>query len=142
MEELDAGVVGQVLAGSPDAVVIVDRDGVIRYWNRGAERIFGHPASEAVGATLDLIVPERLRERHWEGFNRTMETGETRYGDDDLLAVPAAAAGGRTISVEFSVVLVEPEGGGRYIGAVMRDVSERRRRDQELRRELEELRAR
>ncbi|HET6793458.1 MAG TPA: PAS domain-containing protein, partial [Acidimicrobiales bacterium] len=111
MEELDAGVVGQVLAGSPDAVVIVDKDGVIRYWNRGAERIFGHPASEAVGATLDLIVPERMRERHWEGFNRTMETGETRYGDDDLLAVPAAAAGGRTISVEFSVVLVEPEGG-------------------------------
>ena len=71
-----------------DAVIFADRSGVIRLWNSGAEAIFGYEAAEALGQTLDLIIPERLRERHWEGYHRTMTTGLTRYGEG-LLAVPA-----------------------------------------------------
>ena len=70
----------QIFAGSGDAIVFADRDGKIRLWNGGAERIFGYGESEALGSTLDLIVPERFRERHWEGYHRVVKTGETQYG--------------------------------------------------------------
>lgn len=135
---LPAAVLAQAVAHAPDAVVIVDASGVVRYWNSGAERIFGYKAHEMLGSTLDPIIPERLRQRHTEGFEAAVARGQSRYGDDDLLAVPARHADGRTISIEFSVALVaaddEPVG---YVAAVMRDVTARRARDQELRRRLE-----
>src|SRR5437879_3628538 len=74
---------------APDAVVYADQDGIIRFWNRGATRIFGHEAADAVGHTLDIIIPEGLRARHWTGYRATMASGATRYGAGDLLAVPA-----------------------------------------------------
>jgi PAS domain S-box-containing protein len=121
----------------PDAIVVVDRTGTIRYWNSGAERIFGHPAATAIGQSLDLIVPERLRQRHWDGFHHAVATGTSRYGPDQLLAVPAVAAGGRPISIEFTVALVPgADGSTSYVGALIRDVTERRRTEQELRRRL------
>jgi PAS domain S-box-containing protein len=91
----------------------------------GAERIFGYSASEAVGRSLDLIVPERLRKRHSAGYGRVMETGKSRYGESDLLSVPAIRKDGATISVEFTVVLLRSA--GRIIGitAIMRDVTAR-----------------
>jgi len=115
-----------LLESMPDAVIYCDAQGIIRYWNKGAERIFGFDASEATGRSLDIIVPEKLRHRHWEGYEKTMRTGETRYGGGDLLAVPAIRKDGTRISTEFTIVPFRDES-GRMIGiaAVMRDVTKR-----------------
>jgi PAS domain S-box-containing protein len=115
-----------LLESMPDAVIYCDAQGIIRYWNKGAERIFGFDASEATGRSLDIIVPEKLRHRHWEGYEKTMRTGETRYGGGDLLAVPAIRKDGTRISTEFTIVPFHDES-GRMIGiaAVMRDVTKR-----------------
>src|SRR3546814_10063811 len=78
-----------LLRDLPDAVIVSDAEGIIRLWNAGAERIFGFPAAEALGRSLDIIIPERLRERHWSGYAETMRTGVTRYGAGALLSVPA-----------------------------------------------------
>ena len=114
-----------LLSTRSDAIVAADQDGIVRFWNPGAERLFGYSAGEAIGKSLDLIVPERLRGRHWEGFQRVMTTAESRYGDADLLSVPAQRKDGATISVEFTVVPLRS--GGRMIGmaAIMRDVTKR-----------------
>jgi PAS domain S-box-containing protein len=107
-----------------DAIVTTDRDGRIIFWNPGAERIFGFAAGEAVGQTLDLIIPENLRARHWEGFRHVMATGTSRYGHGDLLSVPGLTRDGRRISVEFTIVMLR-DGEGQIGGtvAVMRDVT-------------------
>jgi PAS domain S-box-containing protein len=141
MEKLDPEVVLRMAAQAPDAIVIIDNDGLIRYWNRGAERIFGYPASEVIGTTLEVVIPERLRQRHRDGFMAAMARGTTKYGEADLLAVPAIAADGRTVSIEFSVALLSGlEGAVHHVGAIIRDVTEKRSREQELRRRLGEPR--
>jgi PAS domain S-box-containing protein len=128
-----------MVAQAPDGVVIVDREGLIRYWNRGAERIFGYSAAEVAGRNLDVIIPEKHRQRHWDGFRTAMAHAASRYGEDDLLAVPAVTADGRTVSIEFSVVLLtDSDGSASHVGAVIRDVTARRARDQEMRRRLQE----
>ena len=135
---LPAGVVLAAVAHAPDAVVIVDTAGTICYWNDGAARIFGYKPQEMVGATLDAIIPERLRQRHNEGFRAAMAS--TRYGAAELLAVPARHADGRTISIEFSVVLLQTDNGSvGHVAAILRDVTERRAREQELRRRIKAL---
>jgi PAS domain S-box-containing protein len=131
----------RLIAAAPDAVIAADREGVIRLWNRGAEAIFGYSEAEAVGQTLDLIVPERFRERHWEGYRRVMATGETRYARE-LLAVPAVRRDGARISIEFSVALIHDDAGAvDGIAAIMRDVTERWEQGRALRQELESLRS-
>jgi len=132
----------RILEGSPDAVLVSDRGGVIRGWNAAAARLFGFSAAEAVGVSMDLIVPERLRGRHWGGWEQVMETGVTRYGDGQLLAVPALHKDGRQRSVEFSIQLLE-DGGGRieWVVAIFRDVTERFQKDKALRLRLKELEA-
>ncbi len=136
----DEGALAALLANADDAVVLADAAGVIRYWNPAAEAMFGHPARTALGASLDLIIPERLRDRHWEGFRRVMETGETRYAGRTL-AVPALRADGTRLSVEFTVALLRDDdrGGIRWIGAILRDVTERWEEQRALRRRLAEL---
>jgi PAS domain S-box-containing protein len=115
-----------ILAAAADAVVATDRDGIIRVWNPGAERIFGHRADEALGQSLDLMIPERLRARHWEGFHRVMATGESHFGEGDLLSVPGVRKDGSRISLEFTVVpLKDEQGQMQGIAAVMRDVTSR-----------------
>ena len=107
-----------------DAVIYADARGMIQYWNRGAERIFGFEASEALGQSLDIIIPENLRKRHWEGYDKTMATGESRYEAGALLAVPAIRKDAARISVEFTVVPFHDEDGNMAgIAAVMRDVT-------------------
>lgn len=139
MEELDPEVVLGMAAQAPDGVVIIDREGLIRYWNRGAERIFGYSATEVAGRSLDVIIPERHRQRHWDGFLVAMTNGSTKYGEDDLLSVPALTADGGTVSIEFSVVLLTgSDGSAGHVGAVIRDVTARRAREQEMRRRLVE----
>ena len=107
-----------------DAIIYADAEGAIRFWNTGAERIFGFAAEEALGRTLDLIIPENLRARHWQGFAHTMATGESRYGAGDLLAVPALRKDGARISVEFTVLpFRDATGRMAGIGAILRDVT-------------------
>ncbi len=122
---------------SPDAAVFADAEGVIRFWNRGAERIFGFSPAEAIGQSLDIIVPQGLRQRHWDGYRRVMHSGQTRYGEGDLLAVPALRKDGTRISVEFTIVPFHDEQGRMQgIGTIMRDVTARFEEMKELRRRL------
>ena len=126
-----------LLSAAADAIVAADREGVIRFWNPGAERIFQYPAGEAVGKSLDLIIPERLRARHWSGWRRVMETGQSRYGEGDLLAVPGMRRDGTRISLEFTIVPLKDDAGRiGGIAAVMRDVTARFEELRELRRRL------
>lgn len=129
--------IGEALLGSAsDAIVATNREGRIAFWNPGAERIFGFSAAEAVGQSLDLIIPENLRARHWSGFRHTMATGESRYGHGDLLSVPALTKDGKRISVEFTIVMLRE--GAEVTGtvAVMRDVSQRFEELRQLKRQL------
>ena len=130
----------RILDGSPDAVLVCDRAGVVRYWNSGARRIFGFDATEAVGVSMDLIIPERLRARHWAGWNASMQTGVTRYEQGELLAVPALHKDGRQISIEFSIQLLKrADDTVEWVVAVVRDVTERYRREKDLRARLTAL---
>ncbi|WP_328805784.1 PAS domain-containing protein [Sabulicella rubraurantiaca] len=140
--ELDR--VGRALLGTAsDAVVVADRDGLIRFWNPGAERIFGFPAAEALGQSLDIIIPEPQRARHWAGFQRVMETGESRYGAGELLAVPGLRGDGGRISLEFTIVpLHAPDGQMEGMAAILRDVTRRFEQVRALRHELAEIRKR
>jgi PAS domain S-box-containing protein len=125
-----------------DAIVYADTKGVIGFWNKGAERIFGFSEAEALGKTLDIIVPDNLRPRHWTGYGETMRTGKTRYGAGDLLAVPALRKDGRRISVEFTILLVRDESGAiSGIAAILRDVTERFEEMKTLRKALATQRA-
>ena len=127
-----------LLASSSDAIIATDREGHVTFWNPGAERIFGFATDEAVGKSLDLIIPENLRARHWEGFHHVMKTGTSRYGDGDLLSVPGLTKSGRRISVEFTIVMLREETGIAGTVAVMRDVTKRFEELRELRRKLAE----
>lgn len=111
---------------APDAIVYADADGVIAFWNKGAERIFGFSEAEALGQTLDIIIPEPLRKRHWGGYAETVRSGTTRYGSGDLLAVPALRKDGARISVEFTILPFRDRT-GRILGiaATLRDVTRR-----------------
>ncbi|MCS7206940.1 MAG: PAS domain S-box protein [Dehalococcoidia bacterium] len=131
----------QILDQSMDAIIVADREGRIRFWNRGAEATFGWTAQEAVGHSLDLIIPERHRPRHWEGYRRVMETGVTKYGHT-VLAVPALRKDGSRISLEFTIVLLKG-GDGQVvgIGALMRDVTARWERERALLERLQALEA-
>ncbi|WP_321340196.1 PAS domain S-box protein [Breoghania sp.] len=129
----------KLLDGLPDALVISDREGKIVFWNAGAERIFRFSESEALGQSLDIITPERLRERHWTGYERTMRSGRTQYGAGDLLSVPAIRKDGRDISVQFSIVpFREDDGTITAIAAVMRDVTLEFEERKQLRKALRE----
>jgi PAS domain S-box-containing protein len=111
----------QLVEALGDAVVIADPSGAITVWNHAAERVFGFTRAEALGNSLDLIIPERLRARHWAGYQRTMTTGETRYAHD-VLRVPAVHKDGRALSIAFTVGLLNGAPGTvTGIVAVIRD---------------------
>jgi PAS domain S-box-containing protein len=142
IEVTEAWLAQAVVTEAAEAIVVADPAGDILLWNEGAERLFGHPASDAIGKNLDLIIPEKLRQRHANGYEQTMATGYTRYGDK-LLSVPATHRDGHRLSIEFSVALLRDDA-GRIVGisAIMRDVSERREAEKALRLKLAELEAR
>jgi PAS domain S-box-containing protein len=141
VESLSDEVLAAVVRGAGDAVIVANRTGAISYWNAAAEAMFGHPASEVLGESLDLIIPEALRERHWEGFRHTMATGETQYAGRTL-AVPAIRADGTRISVEFTVALLTDAAGAvSAIAAIMRDVTEAWQERRALARRMRELEA-
>ncbi|WP_213990714.1 PAS domain S-box protein [Sodalis sp. dw_96] len=135
----------QFLKVMGDAVVISDVRGTITAWNPAAERLFGFTESEALGSSLDIIIPERQRERHWTGYYQTMLTGITKYGTS-LLNVPALTRDGSTISIAFTVALIPGEDAGANgrpasIAAIIRDDTSRFNEDRALRKRLAETQA-
>lgn len=128
-----------LLDQSPDAVVFAGTDGVIRYWNAAAERIFGFPAAAAVGERLDIVIPEPFRERHWAGYERALAAGKTKYAGQSL-PTRARKADGSEFYVELSFEIVK-DAAGAVLGAMAtaRDITERFERDRQMRRELKEL---
>ena len=134
MTRLPDAIAARILDGLPDAILICDRMGIVRYWNGGAERVFGFRKAEIVGASMDLIIPERLRARHWAGWTTAIGNGVTTYDHGQLLAVPALHKEGRQISIEFSIQLLkDPNGQVEWVAALVRDVTERFKRDKALR---------
>jgi PAS domain S-box-containing protein len=124
-----------------DAVVVSDVDGAITLWNRAAERLFGYTEAEALGRSLDLMIPEHLRERHWQGYSKTMETGITRYGAE-VLQVPAIDKSGRVFSIAFTVALLySADNKVSGIAAVIRDDTRRFEKDRAQRKRILELEA-
>jgi len=122
-----------------DAVMFSDNRGIIQLWNCGAERMFGYRSDEAIGKSLDLIIPENLRQRHWDGYFRVMESGTSRYSIE-LLSAPALRKDGSRISTEFSLVLIA-DTAGRMMGvaAVVRDITARWQREREQKERIREL---
>jgi PAS domain S-box-containing protein len=128
-----------VVAAAGDAIIVADREGLIRLWNPAAVRLFGFTAEEAVGRSLDLIIPDRFRDRHWRGYREVVRTAETRYGTD-VLKVPAVGKDGRRISIAFTVALLSDRASNvTGIAAIIRDETSRWEEEQALRRRLAEL---
>ena len=131
----------RIVEHSPMAILFADREGKIRLWNAGAETMFGFTAQEALGQSLDLIVPERQRARHWEGWVKVMATGVTKYGRDPL-AVPAVTKDGSRISIEFNVVLIRDASGELAgVAAMVQDVTARWQKQKEMSARLAALEA-
>lgn len=124
---------------APDAMIFADRNGVVRVWNPAAERIFGYPATAAIGQNLDIIIPEKLREAHWTGYDRALAAGDTKYRGQSL-PTRALKQDGSEIYVELSFAIVHG-GDGSVIGAMAqaRDITERFERDRVMRRRMREL---
>jgi PAS domain S-box-containing protein len=124
--ELEHELAEALLHSMSDAIIASDSDGRISFWNPGAERIFGFSRAEAIGQSLDLIIPERLRARHWTGYSEVMRTGESRYGHGDLLSVPALRKDGARLSIEFTIVPLKDDAGAMTgMAAILRDVTAR-----------------
>lgn len=132
----------QLVSHAGDAIVVSDSEGAIVVWNAAAERIFGFTPEEALGRSLDLITPDRHRQRHWDGYRKTMRTGITRYGAE-VLRVPALHKDGRALSIAFTVsMLFDADANVTGITAVIRDETERWTAEREMRRRLNELESR
>jgi PAS domain S-box-containing protein len=124
-----------------DAVMVCDASGLITLWNPACERMFGFSEGEALGQSLNMIIPQRQQQRHWDGYHQTMKTGVTKYGND-LLKVPALHKDGRTLSIAFTVSLLHaPDGSVSGIAAVVRDETARFKEERELRKKLNEAEA-
>lgn len=132
----------ELISVAGDAIVVCDVHGSIILWNRAAERMFGYTEAEALGQSLDLLIPEKLRARHWEGYRKTMETGITRYGAE-VLQVPAIDKSGRPLSIAFTVSLLHSaDGKVSAIASVIRDDTRRFEKDKAQRKRISELEAR
>ncbi|AGU51731.1 putative PAS domain S-box protein [Variovorax paradoxus B4] len=131
----------QLVEGAGDAIMVCNAQGAITLWNRAAERIFGFTEAEALGQSLDMIIPQRQRQRHWDGYQKTMETGITKYGAD-LLRVPALHKDGHTLSIAFTVsMLFSQSREVTGIVAIVRDETVRFAEERKLRARLQEAEA-
>lgn len=123
--EMKDAVYRRIVEQTTDAVIFADREGLIRIWNRGAEAVFGYPAAEALGQSLDIIIPEELRKRHWEGYNRAIAAGRTRLGSRVLVTRGLHRDGSRLyVDLSFAVI-VDDEGRAEGALAIGRNVTER-----------------
>jgi len=131
--DLTDRVASALLSSEADAIVAADHEGLIQFWNPGAERIFGYAPPEAMGRSLDLIIPDHLRKAHWDGWRRLIQTGKSRYAGSDLLSVPAMRKDGQRISVAFTITPVFQGGKITSLIAVLRDVTKQFNDMKELR---------
>jgi PAS domain S-box-containing protein len=130
-----------LVASIGDAVIVSDVAGNVVLWNAGAERLFGWTEAEAMGQRMDMIVPERLRQRHWDGYDKSMATGQTKYAHD-VLRVPAVDKAGRALSIAFTVFMMfDADGKATACGSVIRDETDRFAQDRALRKRVTELEA-
>ena len=130
-----------LIAAVGDAVMVCDAQGAITLWNPASERMFGHAEADVLGKTMDMIIPERLRKRHWEGYEKTMATGITKYGHD-VLRVPAVHKDGHSMSIAFTVaMLYTPDGKVSAIASVIRDETARFNDERALKRRVADLEA-
>jgi PAS domain S-box-containing protein len=131
----------KIVEESPIAILCADREGKIRLWNSGAEAMFGYRAEEVLGKSMDLIIPENLRARHWEGWAGVIASGVTKYGRD-ALAVPAIRKDGSRISIEFNILLLSaPTGEVLGAAATIQDVTARWQQQKELKSRIVALEA-
>jgi len=139
---MQAGIdLSALVAAVGDALMVCDAKGAIVLWNPACERLFGHTQAEALGQSMDLIIPERLRKRHWEGYDKTMATGITKYGTD-VLRVPAVDKQGRALSIAFTVAMLHAaDGTVSAIAAVIRDETSRFAEDRALKQRVAQLEA-
>jgi len=130
---------GLIVEQMADAMIYSDKEGIIRGWNAAAEAVFGYAKADAIGQSLDLIIPEHLRDAHWAGFNRAMESGKTRLAGHAAITRSLTRSKG-TIYVEMSFAVVS-DGNGKVIGsvAVARDATQRREKERALRERVEML---
>lgn len=129
----------QLVEAVGDAIVASDASGAIILWNPAAQRMFGFTEKEALGQSLDIIIPQRQQQRHWDGYQKTMATGQTKYGND-VLRVPAVHKDGHGLSIAFTVALLyTPDKKVAAIVAVIRDETARFAEDRNLRKRLMEL---
>jgi len=129
----------QLVEAVGDAVMAADATGAITLWNPACERMFGYTEAEALGKSLDIIIPQRQQQRHWDGYAQTMASGKTKYGTT-VLRVPAVHKDGHALSIAFSVALLfTPEQKVASIVAVVRDESAKFAEDRALRKRLTEL---
>ena len=132
-----------ILEGIADGVIYADRDGIIRVWNTGAAEVFGFTAQEALGRDLNIIVPEQLREAHWNGFDAAIARGATVGGRKARLTRGLHKDPSRKVYVEmtFAVVLGD-DGTATGAVAIARDITEKRLQEvADCKRRAEEARA-
>jgi PAS domain S-box-containing protein len=127
-----------IFNGVGDGVLFCDTQGIIRFWNRGCEKIFGYSAKEALGQSLDIIIPEKYQKRHWDGFFNAVKSKTSKYSDD-LLSVPAIGKNNKSISIDFSIAIVEQDSQLLGFGAIIRDVTKSFLDKKQLKKEIEEL---
>lgn len=125
----------QLYDNTSDGILFCDKEGIIRMWNKGCEKIFGFTTIEAEGSNLDIIIPEKYRKRHWNGFFESVETAKTKYAEK-LLSVPALTKSGNIISIAFSIVMVKDTNTIIGFGAIVRDVTQEFNEKRELKEKL------
>ncbi|MGE0059976.1 MAG: PAS domain-containing protein [Dehalococcoidia bacterium] len=114
-----------ILDQAPDAIIFAGIDGTVQEWNAAAEQIFGHSCDEAMGQSLDLIIPERFRESHWTAFDAAIAAGKTRL-NGKALPTRSMRKDGTTIYVELSFgVVLDSEGTAIGALAIARDITEK-----------------
>ena len=129
----------RIVEQTTDAIIFADREGLIRIWNQGAESVFGFPAGEVLGKSLDVIIPEELRKKHWEGYGKAIETGRTRLGSR-VLTTRSCHKDGSRLYVDLSfAVIVDDSGHAEGTLAIGRNVTERYLADKTLRKHAAEL---
>ena len=128
-----------IIDQAPDAIIVSDRQGRIQLWNAAAERLFGHASAQAIGESLDIIIPERLRAAHWRAFDRAMESGQTRYGGRTLTTRSMRRDGAKQY-VDMSFALIKDETGA-VTGALafVRDATERHESERAMRERIAQL---
>ncbi len=129
----------KIIEDADDAIIFTDSDGVILLWNKGAVEIFGFDTAEALGRTLDIIIPDAMRTRHWDGYRRVIETGETKY-TGHFLTAPGLRQDGSRISLEFSILIVRDKDKNPVgVAAIIRDVTEKWEKEKEMKSYISEL---